>query len=166
MHSLERLMTHPPLVTLRPQAKVAQALRLIADHAVSHLLIVENERLFGVVCACDLEHVDTGDSVGACVRAPEPFTVDVSASAVDAARCMLELGISCLPVTRQGVVIGIVTRSDLRNAGLFDRAGGSCASCGSRDHVRCAHGVHDTGFCLECARRSEPPGWDEDVGGG
>ena len=166
MRHVEEIMTRSPLITIELGASVAQALRLIAERGVSHLLVMERERLAGVVCACDLEQIGADAAIDACACAHPPLTVESASTAFDAAREMLTREVSCLPVMRAGRLVGIVTASDLRRAGLLDPASGRCAACGSRDHVRCAHGVRDVGFCLECTRKSEPPRWDEDVGGG
>jgi CBS domain-containing protein len=166
MRRVEELMTRTPLITVGSEAPVAHALRLIEQHDISHLLVMEQERLFGVVCACDLERADICAPIALSVAASAPVTVDVAATAFDAARYMLAFEIGCLPVTRGGALVGMLTAGDLRRAGILNRATEECAACGSRDHVRRAHGLDDVGFCLECRRQSEPPTGDDEIGGG
>jgi acetoin utilization protein AcuB len=44
---------------------------------------------------------------------PAPIVISPDADAVDAAKLMLTEDISCLPVTRDKILVGIVTRSDI-----------------------------------------------------
>ena len=165
MQSVEHVMTRPPLITMRPERAVSEALGLMAERDVSHVLVLEGEALLGIVCMCDLERADYGESIGACVSSA-PLTLDATATTFEAARCVLEEGISCLPITRAGAVVGIVTVGDLRHAGALERYPDRCASCGSADHVRVSRRTPGIGFCLECTRTSEPPAEDDDIGGG
>jgi predicted transcriptional regulator len=165
MRSVEHVMTHPPLVTMRSDSAVSEAIGLMAERDVSHVLVVDGEALLGVVCICDLERAEYGGSIGTCVSSA-PLTLDAAASTFEAARCMIEQGISCLPITRAGALVGVLTASDLRHAGVLERHPDRCASCGSADHVRVSPRTPGIAFCLECTRTSEPPAADDDIGGG
>lgn len=44
---------------------------------------------------------------------PAPIVISPDADAVDAAKLMLTKDISCLPVTRDKTLVGIITRSDI-----------------------------------------------------
>ena len=164
MQHVAEIMAKSPLLTIEPSVRVAQALRLIGEHDVSHLIVIEGQTLLGVVCICDLDGADSSGVVSACMSA-SPLAIDADANVVEAARCMIDHGVSCLPVMRAGAVAGVVTASDLRRAGVLERSLDHCAACGSSDHVRSAKGEESAGFCLECTRRSVPPDWDEEVGG-
>src|SRR5262249_20076920 len=86
----------------------------------------------------------------------------------EAAEVMRERAIGCLPVVEEDRVVGIVTRGDLRRAGLpaDDVATAVCASCHSQAHVRVDAKQGGVPFCLECLERAHPPEPFEDIGVG
>jgi acetoin utilization protein AcuB len=165
MHTVSRLMTRVPLVTGAPDLAVGEATRRVIDAGISHLLVLQGNDLVGLVCICDLDQARTGAKVADCMTR-DPITVDVATSAELAGRLMVERGISCLPVLGGGALRGVLTLGDLRRAGVVDSPAESCVSCGSTDHVRCEGRGRSVGYCLQCTRRSEPPAWDDDLGGG
>lgn len=165
MHTVSMFMTTEGLVTVEPDASVADAVQRVVDAGISHLLVTTRGDLVGLVCVCDLDRAHVGATVEECM-ARDPITVDVATSAALAGRVMLERGISCLPVMAGGALRGVITVGDLRRAGIVDAPPERCISCGSTEHVRCETRGHSVGYCLECTRRSEPPGWDDDLGGG
>jgi signal-transduction protein with cAMP-binding, CBS, and nucleotidyltransferase domain len=93
-----------------------------------------------------------------------PMVVLPSAPIEAAATMVEEAGIGCLPVVAGARVVGIVTRGDLRRAGVLDTDATPCTCCGTTHHVR---PDHDTGFyyCTEC-RHPEWPCEDADLGVG
>lgn len=164
MTTLRELMTRK-LVTIEPGELVVEAARRITQDRVSHLLVVEDGDLVGVLCACDLEAAPGGAQVRHAM-ARNLFTIDVGATPAQTAEHMLESSVSCLPVLSRGRLCGVVTRSDLSRVGLLEAYVDRCSACGSNDHVRCDEHGQVAGFCLECRRRSEPPRWDDETGGG
>ena len=162
MRSIALIINSGPLISVGPRTKVADAVRLMSESDISHVLVIDGSSLLGVACVCDLDRASTTAEIGGCMSAP-PVLIDAGASVYEAARLMIERRVSCLPVMRAGAVAGVVTASDLRRAGVLTRSPGRCAACGSGDHVR-SDGADGVGFCLECQRRSEPPSWDEDTG--
>jgi len=105
MRRVSELMTGAPLVTIGQQSPVSNAVRLMAEHAVSHLLVLEGDRLVGVVCACDIDRAPSSGLVGSCMSR-DLRTLDVGASAFEAASRMLREGLSCLPVMTGDVLAG------------------------------------------------------------
>jgi hypothetical protein len=85
-----------------------------------------------------------------------------------AADFMRENRVGCVPVIAEGHILGVVTRSDIRRAGILieDPHGEVCAACGSDHHVRPDPRDSGTLFCLECLERARPPRAEEDVGVG
>jgi hypothetical protein len=65
-------------------------------------------------------------------------------------------------------VVGVVTRGDLRRAGLPPAALSlpSCVCCGSTEHVRLDPRSESMALCDSCLERARPPRFFEDVGGG
>ncbi|MFI5306017.1 MAG: CBS domain-containing protein [Polyangiales bacterium] len=164
MSTLTEFLRPDRLVTIEPNVALADAQQRFEAEHVSHLLVVRGGELVGVLCVCDLDHAPRGASVAEAMSR-RVWTADVSADAHEAAERMLEHGVSCLPVLRGGALCGVITLSDLARAGVASSATARCSACGSDDHVRCAvHGL-SAGFCLECTRKSEPPEWNDDLGG-
>jgi acetoin utilization protein AcuB len=165
MQRIHEVMGSGPLVTITPRAFVSEALRLIGERDVSHLLVMRGAKLLGITCICDLDCAQGDKTVGACMQ--PPLVIDADASVGEAARSMIDRGVSCLPVvTPSGRVEGIVTASDLRRSGMLQKTPERCAACGSDDHVRALHHPLGVGFCIECTRRAAPPTWADDLGGG
>jgi acetoin utilization protein AcuB len=123
------------LVTLSPEASVAEALTLCRKRRIRHIPILEEERLVGIVSDRDLRDASPtlGDPERARIRVAdvmsrEVITVDPQDSIENAAQQMYELKIESLPVVSEGVVadagsavveqevLGIVTSSDVMRA--------------------------------------------------
>ncbi len=110
-----RMTVVPALVTVSPQRSCVESDRLAAAQGVHRLLVLDENRLVGVACRCDLAAGEVG-SVSE-VMATEVFVIDPAAGLGEAAAAMSALNIGCLPVVRDGFLVGIVTRGDLRRAG-------------------------------------------------
>ncbi|MDF1631119.1 CBS domain-containing protein [Mycoplana sp. MJR14] len=131
------------VVRLSPDNSVRQAARIMLDHHVSGLPVVDDEgRLVGVLSEGDLirrtelcsgmaaspedRALATDARASAYVRRSswrvgdamtvDPVTIDEDASVSRVARLMQERGIKRIPVTRDGHLIGIVSRADLLQA--------------------------------------------------
>jgi acetoin utilization protein AcuB len=139
------------LVTLSPEASVAEALTLCRKRRIRHIPILEEGRLVGIVSDRDLR--DASPALGdperartlqelrvADVMSREVITVDPQDSIENAAQQMYELKIESLPVMSEGAVadagssvaeeelLGIVTSSDVMRA-LVTLAGLPEAGC-------------------------------------
>jgi acetoin utilization protein AcuB len=128
------------LVTLSPEASVAEALTLCRKRRIRHIPILEEGRLVGIVSDRDLRDASPalGDSERARtlqeirvadVMSREVITVDPQDSIENAAQQMYELKIESLPVVAEGPAVaggesavaeeellGIVTSSDVMRA--------------------------------------------------
>jgi predicted transcriptional regulator len=165
MTAISSLMTHDRLVTIGPDALVAEAARTIADAGISHLLVTgDGEHVLGVFCVCDLDRAPSRTPLRQHIQR-EPVTVEASTDVAEVAEIMISSNVSCLPVVEGGALRGVVTLHDLRRLGVLDGEAESCSACGSTEHVRCAHGV---GLCIDCSRKSQPPDADteDELGGG
>ena len=165
MTAISSLMTHDRLVTIGPDALVAEAARTIADAGISHLLVTgDGEHLLGVFCVCDLDRAPSRTTLRQHLK-QRPVTVEASTEVATVAEIMLASNVSCLPVVEGGALKGVVTLHDLRRLGLLEGEAERCSACGSTEHVRCSHGV---GLCIDCTRKSQPPepGTDDELGGG
>jgi CBS domain-containing protein len=109
------------VVVAQPTTPVKQVARLLADHRLSALPVVDGRgRVLGVVSEADLlgdgrrlAGGQPGATAGAVMTSP-PVTVDPQATVTEAARRMQAAGMKCLPVVAgSGRLVGIVGRSDL-----------------------------------------------------
>ena len=115
------------LVTLSPEASVADALTLCRERRIRHIPILEEGRLVGIVSDRDLRDASPalGDPertkalqeirVGE-VMTQEVITVDPQDFIENAAQEMYELKIESLPVVAEEELLGIVTSSDMMRA--------------------------------------------------
>ncbi len=117
------IMSSPP-VTVTSAVTLEDAYRLLREKGIRHLLVLEGDRLAGVVTDRDLRLATSalapspfppGSSVSR-VMCREPVTADVADPVEDAARTMRERKIGCLPVLDHGRLAGIITGVDLLDA--------------------------------------------------
>lgn len=140
------------LATIAPYALAAHAELIAQSRKVHHLLVVEDDRLAGVLCLCDLYGCES-DAVAVELMSTPPATIDSGATLEDAIEAMRDIGIGCLPVLDGDDLVGVITRGDLRRAGFEDEiVFRTCASCSTRHHVRSAMG-NAVAFCVDCMER-------------
>jgi predicted transcriptional regulator len=163
MTDVTEIMSAPP-VTVAPRTCVADAEWIAEDAHVHHLLVVDGERLVGVVCSHDLHDAAADAAISNCMSSP-PICMGPLARLSTAADAMRQHRISCLPIVDRGHVLGVVTRADLVHAGvpIEDLHGEVCAACGARRHVRTDPRTSGVAFCLDCLERSNA---DCELGGG
>jgi len=115
------------LMTLSPEASVAEALALCRERRIRHIPILEEGRLVGIVSDRDLRDASPalGDPertkalqkirVGE-VMTQEVTTIDPQDFIENAAQEMYELKIESLPVVAEEELLGIITSSDMMRA--------------------------------------------------
>ncbi|HXV29443.1 MAG TPA: CBS domain-containing protein, partial [Sinorhizobium sp.] len=131
------------VVKLSPDNSVRQAAKLMFEHHVSGIPVVDDEgHLLGVISEGDLIRrtelcseasvlvanlaLDPDDRANAFARrcswrvgdvmTADPVTIDEDAPVTRVARLMQERGIKRVPVIRDGELVGIVSRADLLQA--------------------------------------------------
>ena len=102
------------LVTIGPETSCEKAERLMEEHRVRHLPVVDAGRLIGMVTDRDAR-ARGGDAVARIMTA-DPVTVTARMRVEHAARLMLEGHFGSLPVVDGGALVGIVTYTDLLHA--------------------------------------------------
>jgi len=121
---LVRDIMKSPVISIPPETPLGEAYRLMQERGIRHLTVLTENRLAGVVTDRDLRLATSALS-------PEPFTPEDRVSEVmrrypvtaeledpveDAARVMRESKIGCLPVLKDGALVGILTGPDLLDA--------------------------------------------------
>jgi acetoin utilization protein AcuB len=159
MTQVSEVMTRS-LIVARPDLRACEAEQLLEQHGIRHLLVLEGQELVGVLCVCDLRRAAPNASIASCMSRPVR-TVPAWASIEEAGQTLRSLRYGCLPVMRDGLLLGMVTCRDLRKAGLSvtDLVANVCAAC--HEHHDLASGEDAVAFCAACRERAHPEEGEE-----
>jgi CBS domain-containing protein len=115
---VEEIMTRE-LICVEPQMSVVEAAKRMKSAGIHAVLVVEGERLVGIVVDRDLvlkvlaEERDPSRTEVREIMTPDPVTVEPGTDVIEAARLMRRHRVSRLPVVeRSGRVAGIVSEVD------------------------------------------------------
>ena len=124
MFSLDMIMT-TDLITVHPSDPVSRARKLMQEHRIRHLPVTrEDGQLVGLVSQSDLlaaadsflrdreDRLPVRQFPVSDIMVTELATVDDSASLRQAALFIEKHRIGCLPVVREGGLVGIITDAD------------------------------------------------------
>lgn len=124
-------MSRRPL-TVSPETSVAEVAGLMRTREIRHVLVMEDERLVGIVSDRDVrgllaegEPTLSPKSPVATVMREAPISVDPETPLTEAVRSMLEHKIGALPVVEGARPVGILTRADALEALLVAIEGAS-----------------------------------------
>jgi acetoin utilization protein AcuB len=105
------------LVTVTPDSRLADAVALVRRTGAEHVLVMEDQNLVGILCACDLRGAPPEEQV--CDRMTVPvLTVRPDAVVEEAAATMRDCGVGCLPVAVGGLILGTVSEAEIAHAGV------------------------------------------------
>lgn len=113
-----RALIHREPITITSAATIQDAALVMRERKVSSILVVDDERLVGILTDRDLrnrvvaEGVDPASSVAA-VMTPGPVTGDVDQLAFEAVLEMVARNIHHLPILERGHPVGVITTTDL-----------------------------------------------------
>lgn len=123
--SLDRYR-RPRLIILPPHATAYEAARAMAEHRLSTVLVGESATVIGLVTARDLAiealvaELDPLVTPLADVMSEPIVAIDVGASPEEAAALMRRHVCRRLPITEDGIPVGVVTLDDLIQEGEID----------------------------------------------
>ncbi len=115
-------------ITISSSTTLPEAYWLMVENNIRRLLVVDKDRLVGIVTMDDLRGSFHSEIIAINplkvnemlselpvrqLMSKDPITITPTATVVEAARKMLEHKISTLPVVDGGKVVGIITESDL-----------------------------------------------------
>ena len=107
------------VLTVSPNTSVAKAAKLMAERGVGSIIIVKSREPVGILTERDLlmkvvslNLMPSKVKVGKIMSAPI-LTINPDADIAEAARMMAHSNIRRLPVVERGVLIGILTASDI-----------------------------------------------------
>ena len=127
----DRMTPNP--ITTAPDTRFPDALRTMRDRGIRYLPVVDKKaRLVGIVTQMDLLRASPSSATTLTVHEANyllarlqvgevmssPITVSEDAPLEEAARVMIDKGIGCLPVMRNGSLVGIITETDIFKAFL------------------------------------------------
>jgi len=127
MKTLRDIMQSGFLFTVQKKAMVAEAVRLMADHNVGIVIVLDGSRLAGVFSERDVvrrvlyqgvepARTPLGDVMTGCV-----ITADAEMDYESAMRAMDEAGIRHLLVTSGSRMLSMISVRDLMRAAIHDR---------------------------------------------
>jgi CBS domain-containing protein len=115
-------MTRRP-ATVTPDCSMGAAVTRMRRARIRHLLVVDTDRLVGIVSHRDWSRIPVGAAARGWEKQPvrrimtdDPVTVAPEMLVADAARVLLERKIGCLPVRDGDSICGIFTTSDALEA--------------------------------------------------
>ena len=127
MAQLSEIMNRD-LVTVDKQASLRRARRILDQHRIRHLLVVDGKRLVGIVTDRDLRQAAPSSKSPLTISERQEFmdelkvlevmsrkliTASSTTTIREAAKVMVREKIGCLPVVDGNQLVGIVTQSDL-----------------------------------------------------
>ncbi len=114
------------LLTIEPDAQLVEATRRMASRGVGAVVVLEGERLAGILTERDLLKAVAGglrpDARVSEWMTRHPETVESGDETDHAAALMIHGGFRHLPVVDEGRVVGILSIRDLMRVALEDRA--------------------------------------------
>jgi CBS domain-containing protein len=108
------------LLTTEPGVTLREAAQRMVERRVGSILIVEGERLIGILTERDVLRVFAGGEFDARVddvMTRQPETVEPDESLAQARLVMLHGGFRHLPVVEGGALVGMLSMRDLFTAG-------------------------------------------------
>ena len=116
------------LITVDKNASLRRARRILDQHRIRHLLVMDGKRLVGIVTDRDLRQAAPSSKSPLTTSEREEFMDELKVAEVmsrklitaspdttvrEAARVMVSEKIGCLPVVNGNQLVGIVTETDL-----------------------------------------------------
>lgn len=127
MAQLSEIMNRA-LITVDKHASLRRARRILDQHRIRHLLVMDGKRLVGIVTDRDLRQAAPSSKSPLTTSEREEFMDELKVAEVmsrklitaspdttvrEAARVMVSEKIGCLPVVSGNQLVGIVTETDL-----------------------------------------------------
>ena len=110
------------LISMDPGGRVAEAIKMMADQNLGSLVVLEQERMVGILTfqellKCMATNADSAGSVRVSeVMQESPVTVAPDTEVNDLRRMMLDTGARYLPVVEAGKLLGVISFRDVAKA--------------------------------------------------
>jgi CBS domain-containing protein len=130
MATVAQLLDHKPraIYSVAPDAPVLEAIRLMAEHSVGALLVMQDTRLEGIVSERDyarkviLMGRSSSDTPVSQIMTASVITVEPGFSVQQCMQLMTDRRVRHLPVVAGGRVLGMLSIGDLVRAVLAEQA--------------------------------------------
>ena len=130
MASAAQLLGRKPrdIHSVGPDTPVLEAIRLMADHSIGALLVMQGDKLAGIVSERDyarkviLKGRSSADTPVRAIMTAQVHTVEPGDSAQQCMQIMTDRRIRHLPVVEAGRVVGMLSIGDLVRAVLAEQA--------------------------------------------
>jgi CBS domain-containing protein len=121
------LMTHD-VISVSSGAKLSAAQQIMQEFGIRHLPVVDHGKLVGIISKGDIREAQPSDASTLTVweanylwdridvretMTKNVVTVEANQPLVDALKVMVARRFSSLPVVREGVLVGILTETDI-----------------------------------------------------
>ncbi len=123
MTTVRQMLAHKKeIYTVPPDASVLDALRLMADKNIGAVLVVEGDRLAGILSERDyarkvvLHGKSSKDTPVREIMSSQVFTVEPAAAAGECMALMTQQRVRHLPVMEQGHLVGVISIGDVVKA--------------------------------------------------
>jgi CBS domain-containing protein len=104
-------------VAVEPEVTIEDAEALARRTGADHLLVLDEQTLVGILCACDLRDAAPGDRVSDRMSVPV-ITVRPDVALEEAAMTLRECAVGCLPVAVGGLILGTIADAELARGGI------------------------------------------------
>ena len=120
-----------PAVSIGPRESLADAHRLMTDHSIRRLPVMEGNKLVGIVTLTDVLEAEPSDATSLSVfevsyllgrlevrkiMSADPITVSPETKLTEAAALMLKHKLGGFPVMEGVKLVGVITESDIFRA--------------------------------------------------
>lgn len=130
MANVAQLLGRKPqgLYSVAPEAPVLEAIRLMAEHSIGALLVMQGDKLAGIVSERDyarkviLKGRSSSDTSVQQIMTADVLTVETSFSVQQCMQIMTDQRVRHLPVVEAGRVLGMLSIGDLVQAVLAEQA--------------------------------------------
>lgn len=128
-----------PVYIVSPAENIAHARNLMLKHKISRLLVMDNEKLVGIITKKDIGYgLRQGEPVWrrrpidhipvSLFMTPDPICLSPETGVREIAGLMVHSGISGFPVVENDRISGIVTKSDMMRSSFVGSLGGEVSA--------------------------------------
>ena len=117
----EKYSENRNLVTVTPETPLGTAMKKMKEHKIHHLVIMKDRKFFGILSSRDIVEYSQGSdwlgssfpsTVGHAMKTHiTPITEETDVKT--ALSLMLKNGSTGLPLSRNGLIVGVITETDL-----------------------------------------------------
>lgn len=116
------------VVTVEPDETIDAAVEIARATGAEHLLVLDEQTLVGILCACDIRAARPGETVSERMSLPV-VTVRPDTPLEEVVLTMEECAVGCVPVALGGLILGTVSDDELVRCGM----------AASHPHRHCHH---------------------------